>query len=258
VSAIAHTSASPFRRGFARRPDLFPAVEAGLRALDGWLTEGDRSRATAELAGGSALLPRGAALRLKDTVDRVTAAVLLVLLAPLMAAIALLVRLDSPGPALFRQERDGWRGSRFTILKFRTMRWAPGPGEPLQAVRRDPRLTRLGGFLRRSSLDELPQLINVLRGEMSLVGPRPHAVGMRTENRLGTELVAGYALRHRMKPGITGWAQVNGCRGGITQARQLRQRVAMDLDYIEHWSLRLDLQILLGTVRAVLTTKNAF
>jgi len=243
-----------------RRSDLFPVAEAGPRTFDALRTYGCERRPIMRAAGWPAAVPPldGAERFLKGAMDGAMAALLLLLFAPFMAVIALVIRLESPGPALFRQERVGWNGRRFTILKFRTMRWAPEPGAPLQTVRRDPRLTRTGGFLRRSSLDELPQLINVLRGEMSLVGPRPHAVGMRTEDRLGSDIVAGYALRHRVKPGMTGWAQVNGCRGGVAHAAQLRRRVALDLEYIERWSLLLDLHILLRTIRAVLTTENAF
>ncbi len=144
------------------------------------------------------------------------------------------------------------------MLKFRTMRAAPAGRELLQTVKGDPRCTALGRFLRRSSLDELPQLLNVLRGEMSLVGPRPHALEMRTENRLGHEIIAEYAQRHRVRPGLTGLAQVRGLRGATHTAAQLRARVECDLDYIERWSFLLDMRILAMTVVKVFSSAGAF
>ena len=185
---------------------------------------------------------------------------LTLLLLPALALIALAVRLDSPGPVLFRQRRHGVNNDEFDIYKFRTMRWTGGlDGEALtQTARRDDRVTRVGRFLRASSLDELPQLFNVLEGSMSLVGPRPHATNMRTEDRLGEEITDAYAHRHRMKPGITGWAQVNGLRGPTHSEEQLRRRVEFDLHYIENWSLLLDLHILLRTPYAVFSRTNAY
>ncbi len=184
---------------------------------------------------------------------------LLVALLPLMLLIALAVRLDSDGPALFRQTRQGWNNQDFQILKFRTMHWQFSQGEMREQTRRgDRRVTRLGRLLRASSLDELPQLINVLRGEMSLVGPRPHALTMRTQDRLGHQIVAEYAQRHRVKPGMTGWAQIHGLRGATQTAEQLRRRVELDLHYIDHWSLLLDLQILLRTPFSLLAGRHAF
>ena len=176
-----------------------------------------------------------------------------------MGLIALAIRLDSSGPVFFNQRREGWNNRPFTIFKFRSMHWQPGPCGPLrQTERNDARVTRVGRFLRRTSLDELPQLFNVMRGEMSLVGPRPHAVDMRTEQKLGQDIIAAYAHRHRVKPGMTGWAQVHGLRGATDTAGQLRARVEHDLYYIENWSLMLDLRVLVKTFFQVVFGKNAF
>jgi lipopolysaccharide/colanic/teichoic acid biosynthesis glycosyltransferase len=147
----------------------------------------------------------------------------------------------------------------FEIYKFRTMQWTPRADTTLrQTARNDARVTRLGKILRSSSLDELPQLFNVLRGQMSLVGPRAHAVDMRTENRLGTEISERYEHRHRVKPGITGWSQVNGARGATDTRAQLQRRVDLDLHYIENWSILLDIKILVLTVREVVKQTNAY
>lgn len=192
--------------------------------------------------------------------DYFLAGLALLLLAPLLLLIALVIKLDSPGPVLFRQPRHGWNNSQFDVFKFRTMRYSAGAegGVLRQTARDDDRITRVGRFLRRSSLDELPQLLNVLSGEMSLVGPRPHAVNMQTEELYGHEIIQEYAHRHRMKPGITGWAQVHGYRGATETVEQLRLRVEHDLYYIENWSLGLDLKIMLLTVSNVLGGKNAY
>jgi lipopolysaccharide/colanic/teichoic acid biosynthesis glycosyltransferase len=151
-------------------------------------------------------------------------------------------------------------GQEFDIFKFRTMRWVANPvGSTLeQTARHDKRVTSVGRFLRATSLDELPQLFNVLRGEMSLVGPRPHAVNMRTEDRLGCEITETYAQRHRVKPGITGWAQINGARGATDTTSQLKRRVELDLHYIENWSLMLDLRILVRTFKEVVRSTDAY
>jgi Undecaprenyl-phosphate glucose phosphotransferase len=196
----------------------------------------------------------------KSVEDRLLGGVITLLLLPLLALIALAIRLDSPGPVVYRQRRHALDNREFEIYKFRTMRWEPeAAGQALaQTERGDRRITRIGRFLRASSLDELPQLFNVLEGTMSLVGPRPHAVDMRTEAQLGTQITDNYPHRHRVKPGITGWAQVNGARGATTTAAQLRRRVEFDLHYIEHWSLWLDLKILARTVGVVLRRTNAF
>jgi exopolysaccharide biosynthesis polyprenyl glycosylphosphotransferase len=199
-------------------------------------------------------------LIVKAAEDRVLGACITLLILPLLALIALAVRLDSPGPILFRQRRHALDNGEFEILKFRTMHQDAGPpGAGLEQTRRgDPRITRVGRWLREFSLDELPQLFNVLAGTMSLVGPRPHAVNMRTENRLGSEIVEDYAHRHRVKPGITGWAQVNGARGATDTSAQLERRVEFDLHYVENWSLWFDLKILAMTGRAVLRRTNAY
>jgi exopolysaccharide biosynthesis polyprenyl glycosylphosphotransferase len=192
----------------------------------------------------------------KRAQDLVLGGALLALFALPMCVIALAVRCDSKGPALYRQRRHGFNGRVITILKFRTMRHEPGA--PLTQVSADdPRITRIGAFLRRTSLDELPQLLNVLRGEMSLVGPRPHAVGMRAAKRELPHIIAEYAHRHRVKPGITGWAQVNGSRGPIETPALVRRRVRLDLDYVARASLWLDLQILLRTAPVLLGDSKA-
>jgi putative colanic acid biosynthesis UDP-glucose lipid carrier transferase len=180
----------------------------------------------------------------------------LILLTPLLLFIAILVKLDSPGPVLFRQERYGFNNNRFLVYKFRSMQ-DDAAADPLalQAQRNDPRVTRVGAFLRQSSLDELPQLLNVLRGDMSLVGPRPHAA---VHNEKYALLIDGYLARHRMKPGITGWAQVNGARGGTETPQEMRRRLEYDLFYIGNWSLYLDLKVLLMTIPAVLRGTNAY
>ncbi len=191
--------------------------------------------------------------------DRLAAAAGLLLLSPLLLAIAAAIRLGSRGPVFFRQRRHGCNGLEFDIWKFRTMRWRDASHVVKQTARRDGRVTRVGRFLRRTSLDELPQLLNVLGGTMSLVGPRPHPVDMRTEHLLGEEIVAEYLHRQRVKPGITGWAQVNGHRGATETADQVRQRIALDLHYIENWSLLLDLRIILVTpYKLLFDRRNAF
>jgi putative colanic acid biosysnthesis UDP-glucose lipid carrier transferase len=183
---------------------------------------------------------------LKRAEDIVLSGLLLLFFAPLMLLIGLLIKLDSRGPVLFRQPRFGFNNNPITVLKFRSMtaEAAQDPSVP-QARRGDPRVTRIGRFLRRTSLDELPQLINVLKGDMSLIGPRPHAIA---HNEYYAELIDGYLRRHRVKPGITGWAQVNGWRGETADVTQMHERVKCDIYYIENWSLRLDLLILLRTL----------
>jgi exopolysaccharide biosynthesis polyprenyl glycosylphosphotransferase len=182
------------------------------------------------------------------------------LLLPVLAIIALAIKLNSPGPIIFKQRRHAVNNREFDIYKFRTMRWSPATATVNleQTSHHDERVTRVGRFLRASSLDELPQLFNVLKGDMSLVGPRPHAVNMRTEDRLGPEITDMYAHRHRVKPGITGWSQVNGARGATDTTAQLRRRVKLDLHYIKHWSLLFDLKILALTSREVLKRTNAY
>jgi putative colanic acid biosysnthesis UDP-glucose lipid carrier transferase len=169
-------------------------------------------------------------------------------LAPFFLAIALAIRLDSAGPVLFRQRRRGFDNREFTILKFRTMTVLENGDKIIQATRRDPRITRLGKWLRRTSIDELPQLINVIRGDMSLVGPRPHAMAHDDAYR---NQIFSYAMRHHVKPGITGAAQVHGLRGETQHISQMERRVREDLWYIGHWSFVLDLKILAATCHAL-------
>jgi Undecaprenyl-phosphate glucose phosphotransferase len=197
---------------------------------------------------------------LKGAEDALMSTILLVALLPLLGLIALAIKLDSPGPVIFSQRRHGFNNSEFDIYKFRTMRLSdePSGASLVQTTSLDRRVTPVGRFLRSTSLDELPQLFNVLKGEMSLVGPRPHSIIMRTEDRLGSEITSKYAHRHRVKPGITGWSQVNGARGATTTTAQVRRRVALDLMYIDGWSLWLDLKILILTCRVVLRRTNAF
>jgi len=191
---------------------------------------------------------------LKRASDIILAAGALLLAAPVMAVIAIRVRQSSPGPVFFRQRRYGLDGREFMVYKFRTMTVCED--DPLmQATRFDLRVTRVGAFLRRTSLDELPQLLNVLGGSMSLVGPRPHAVSHNEHYR---KLVSGYMLRHKVRPGITGLAQVNGLRGETVNIEDMRQRVEFDLDYQELWSVGLDIRILLKTVSIVLRDRNAY
>lgn len=195
----------------------------------------------------------------KDLEDKILGALCLVFTLPLFVVIALAIKLDSEGPVLFAQERFGFGSKPIRVWKFRTMR--VGAGDPRGAVRTvpdDPRVTRVGRILRQWSLDELPQLLNVMRGEMSLVGPRPHAVAMRVGERLYHDAVAEYLRRHRVRPGITGWAQVNGLRGEIDTIEKARNRVSFDLQYIENWSLWFDLEILLRTVWTVLSRREAY
>jgi Undecaprenyl-phosphate glucose phosphotransferase len=195
----------------------------------------------------------------KNIVDRLFSVLLLILALPVLALIALAVHLDSRGPLLFRQPRLGLHNTMFTMYKFRTMYADMADvAANRQATLGDPRVTRVGRILRRTSLDELPQLINVVRGDMSLVGPRPHAPNTKAGDKLFHEVVADYPLRHRVKPGITGWAQVNGWRGETRTYQQIERRVACDLYYIEHWSLWFDFKILLMTARHQITSKAAY
>jgi undecaprenyl-phosphate galactose phosphotransferase/putative colanic acid biosynthesis UDP-glucose lipid carrier transferase len=185
----------------------------------------------------------------KRALDVALAASALAMLAPALLAIAALVKLESPGPAIFRQRRCGFDDRQFVMFKFRTMRVSEDEGPLVQATRDDRRVTRLGRALRRASLDELPQLINVLRGEMSLVGPRPHALAHDDEFKAR---IANYALRHHVKPGLTGAAQVAGLRGATPQLSQMERRVERDLWYIDNWSMTLDLKIMAATCGALL------
>jgi putative colanic acid biosynthesis UDP-glucose lipid carrier transferase len=176
-------------------------------------------------------------------------------LLPLLAIVAVAIKLDSPGPILFRQKRCGFNGRSFPIRKFRTMSVLEDGASIVQAQCADKRVTRLGTWLRRTSIDELPQLLNVLDGSMSLVGPRPHA--MAHDNQFN-QIVGNYAFRRRVKPGLTGWAQVNGCRGPTPTTASIERRVEYDLWYIDNWSVRLDFAILLQTPIEILRGRNAY
>ncbi|HEX4152640.1 MAG TPA: undecaprenyl-phosphate glucose phosphotransferase [Steroidobacteraceae bacterium] len=195
---------------------------------------------------------RGVAKRLTDIVLSV---MILLLLLPLLAAIAVMVKLTSPGPVIFKQRRYGLDGREIAVYKFRTMTVTEDGAQIRQASKQDSRFTPIGGILRRASLDELPQLINVLQGRMSLVGPRPHAVAHNEEYR---KLIKGYMVRHKVLPGITGLAQVNGCRGETSQLEEMEARVNYDLDYLRRWTPMLDIKIILLTVVKVFRDDKAY
>lgn len=195
----------------------------------------------------------------KAVEDRVLAGLMLAILAPVMAMVALAVKLDSRGPVLFKQKRYGFNNELIEVYKFRSMRTDMTDADARQLVtKNDPRVTRVGRFIRKTSLDELPQLFNVLKGELSLVGPRPHATQAKAADRLYTEVVEGYFARHKVKPGVTGWAQVNGWRGETDTEEKIRRRVEHDLYYIENWSVLFDLYILARTPLALLNTNSAY
>ncbi|WP_322041531.1 undecaprenyl-phosphate glucose phosphotransferase [Burkholderia diffusa] len=200
-------------------------------------------------------LPRRAMLQ-KEIFDRLFAALALLALLPLMGVIAIAVKLSSPGPVFFKQFRKGADGREFEILKFRTMRvHVEEAGVVTQATKTDSRITRVGRFLRRTSLDELPQFVNVLRGDMSVVGPRPHAI---EHDRLYQKVVDGYIHRYRIKPGITGWAQVNGYRGETDRLEKMQKRVEYDLYYLRNWSFSLDMRIVVATIVNGFVNRNAY
>jgi Undecaprenyl-phosphate glucose phosphotransferase len=200
------------------------------------------------LAGHNTLIKAG--------FDKLIAVVALVLMAPLLVLIAVLIKRDSPGPVFFRQQRHGWDGRVINVLKFRTMRESTGQTDDArQAQYNDPRVTAVGRLLRKTSLDELPQFINVLRGDMSVVGPRPHPLAL---NHSYSGRIDAYMQRHRVKPGITGWAQVHGLRGETETLEKMQRRVEYDLYYIEHWSLWLDIRIILMTMATGWGGKNAY
>jgi putative colanic acid biosynthesis UDP-glucose lipid carrier transferase len=194
----------------------------------------------------------GLAKRLSDIV---LASLILLLISPLLLAIAIGVKRSSPGPIIFKQRRNGLDGSEIVIYKFRSMTVQDDGRHVPQATKRDPRITRFGAMLRRASLDELPQFVNVLQGRMSIVGPRPHAVAHNEEYR---QLIRAYMVRHKVKPGITGWAQVNGHRGETDTIEKMRARVEYDLEYLRNWSIGLDLQIIVRTIGLVFTDRHAY
>jgi Undecaprenyl-phosphate glucose phosphotransferase len=198
-------------------------------------------------------------LVMKWLFDHVVGFVILVLALPVMGLVALAVKLDSPGPVLFRQKRLGFNNERIDVFKFRSMyHHLADPTASKLVTRNDPRVTRVGRFIRKTSLDELPQLFNVVfKSNLSLVGPRPHAVQVKLQSRLFDEAVDGYFARHRVKPGITGWAQINGWRGEIDTDEKIQKRVEFDLYYIENWSVLFDLYILLKTPIALITKSES-
>ena len=198
---------------------------------------------------------RGPAGVLKRISDVVLASIILVLISPVLVGVAIAVKLSSPGPIIFRQRRYGLDGEEIIVYKFRSMTVTEDGGQIQQARKNDARVTRVGAILRKTSLDELPQFINVLQGRMSIVGPRPHAVA---HNELYRPLIKSYMVRHKVKPGITGWAQVNGFRGETDSLEKMEARIHCDLDYLRNWSLRLDLYIIWKTVRLVFQDSAAY
>jgi putative colanic acid biosynthesis UDP-glucose lipid carrier transferase len=191
----------------------------------------------------------------KRATDLVLACAALLVLAVPMLLIAVAVKLTSKGPVLFRQRRYGLNGEEILVYKYRSMTVCEDGSEVTQATKGDRRITRLGRFLRSTSLDELPQLFNVLEGKMSVVGPRPHAVA---HNELYRKLISGYMIRHKVRPGITGLAQVNGLRGETETIEKMRERVRFDLEYLSHWSPWLDLKIICQTIVVITRDKNAY
>lgn len=182
---------------------------------------------------------------IKRLADIGFSALMIILLSPLLIAISIAVKLTSPGPVIFKQRRYGLDGKDILIYKFRSMTTCDNGDKIVQATKQDSRITPLGKFLRKTSLDELPQFFNVLQGRMSIVGPRPHAVA---HNELYRKLIKGYMIRHKVKPGITGWAQVNGLRGETDTLDKMQARIEHDIDYLRNWSPRLDVYILFKTV----------
>ncbi|SOD40104.1 putative colanic acid biosysnthesis UDP-glucose lipid carrier transferase [Nitrosovibrio sp. Nv4] len=192
---------------------------------------------------------------IKRASDIILSLLILALISPLLLLIAITIRLDSPGPVIFKQRRYGLDGEEILVYKFRSMRVCEDGDTIVQAQKGDSRITRIGAFLRKNSLDELPQFVNVLQGRMSIVGPRPHAVA---HNEIYRNLIKGYMIRHKVKPGITGWAQVNGYRGETRTLDKMQARIDHDLDYLRNWSLRLDLHIILKTILVVLKDRAAY
>jgi Undecaprenyl-phosphate glucose phosphotransferase len=194
---------------------------------------------------------------LKGGFDFVAGWTILLLISPILIATAIAIKLDTPGPVLFRQLRSGQFGRKFAIYKFRSLKIEKADAEADKLVSaQDDRVTRVGKFIRKYSIDELPQIFNVLKGEMSLVGPRPHAPKAKADGRLYADVVPDYAIRYRVKPGMTGWAQINGWRGETDTEDKLRKRVEFDFEYIRKWSFWLDMLILLRTPAAVVLPKN--
>jgi putative colanic acid biosynthesis UDP-glucose lipid carrier transferase len=228
-------------------PDIF-----GFRLLNHSLTE----VAGLPVLSLSATPMVGLSLWIKAAEDRLLAFLILLFVSPLMLLIAIGVKLSSPGPVLFKQKRHGWDGKSIKVYKFRSMvQHHEQGGQVTPATHNDARVTRFGALLRRTSLDELPQFFNVLQGRMSIVGPRPHAI---QHNEQYKEAIDHYMLRHKVKPGITGWAQVNGLRGEVDSLEKMKKRVEYDLYYIENWSLWFDLKIIFLTLFKGFVNKNAY
>lgn len=260
VVVAVNPSAQSRVRAIVERLSVLPnpvslVLESGVE--DGHLKALSRiADAQLALVAGETVDHRGASL--KRAQDLVIGALALVLGAPVMALVALAIKLDSPGPVFFRQRRHGFNNEEILVWKFRSMRQEAADFAAVQQVRAgDDRVTKVGAFIRKTSLDELPQLFNVLAGEMSLVGPRPHAVGMKTGQTESALLVAEYAHRHRMKPGMTGWAAIHGSRGPVDTPELVRRRVALDIEYIERQSFWLDLYIMAMTIPCLLGDRDA-
>jgi Undecaprenyl-phosphate glucose phosphotransferase len=229
---------------------LLPDIQ--VRTLTNYASSGGQRVVSIEIQRA----PFSATERLvKRAIDISIALAALVFFMPVIAFTAVAIKWDGRGPIIFRQNRKGFNGREFVMLKFRTMSVQENGDVVNQAMRDDPRVTRIGKLLRATSIDELPQLLNVLRGEMSLIGPRPHALA---HDSYFERLLQDYAFRHHVKPGMTGWAQVNGLRGATTSVDQISTRVKMDLWYIDNWSLWLDIQILLKTISEVIRKRNAY
>jgi len=200
------------------------------------------------IAGGPAFI--------KTMMDKSASLILIIVLSPVLLGAAIAVKLSSKGPILFKQVRDGWDGKKFYVYKFRSMYVHQPEKVVKQATKGDPRITKVGAFLRKSSMDELPQLFNILEGSMSLVGPRPHA---ESHNEFYSDKVKAYLARHRIKPGMTGLAQINGCRGETDTVEAMERRVELDLEYISNWSPLMDIRILLMTPVALFSkNENAY
>ena len=213
------------------------------------------SRPRAELPLAANTLPRVAQDAFKRAFDIVVASAMLVFFGPLLLLVALLIRLTSPGPVLFRQDRGGLNGRVFTIYKFRSMRCQENGADIVQATREDDRITPMGHFIRKTSIDELPQLLNVLKGDMSLVVPRPHA---QAHDAYYGALIPGYCRRFRARPGLTGLSQIRGLRGATGEIQAMAERVEADVAYIEGWSFWRDVEIMLLTIPHLLLAENAY